>query len=150
MAYTTKKYILFGGDYNPNQWDEATLRQDMIYFREAKINTVVLPVFSWAKLEPSEGQYNFGWLDHILDVLEENGIGYILATPTGAQPAWMSRKYPESSATTAKNTGNVRRPLPLQWRSDIGTERDSKAGMLRMSTALPATAKTARRNSGTG
>ncbi len=95
MAYTTKKYILFGGDYNPNQWDEATLRQDMIYFREAKINTVVLPVFSWAKLEPSEGQYNFGWLDHILDVLEENGIGYILATPTGAQPAWMSRKYPE-------------------------------------------------------
>ncbi len=74
MAYTTKKYILFGGDYNPNQWDEATLRQDMIYFREAKINTVVLPVFSWAKLEPSEGQYNFGWLDHILDVLEENGI----------------------------------------------------------------------------
>ena len=51
MAYTTKKYILFGGDYNPNQWDEATLRQDMIYFREAKINTVVLPVFSWAKLE---------------------------------------------------------------------------------------------------
>lgn len=95
MSYVIKDHILFGGDYNPNQWDDATMQKDMIYFREARINTVILPVFSWAKLEPHEGQYCFDWLDHILDVLDENGIGYILATPTGAQPAWMSQKYPE-------------------------------------------------------
>ncbi|WP_130837627.1 beta-galactosidase [Lachnoclostridium sp. Marseille-P6806] len=95
MSYEKRPYILFGGDYNPDQWDERTIAQDMKYFREAHINTVILPVFSWASLEPSEGQYEFGRLDHILDVLEENRLHYILATPTSAQPAWMSRKYPE-------------------------------------------------------
>jgi beta-galactosidase len=53
--------IFYGGDYNPDQWDAETIRQDMIYFKEAGINLVTLPVFSWAKLEPDEGVYDFGW-----------------------------------------------------------------------------------------
>ena len=87
--------IYFGGDYNPDQWDENTIDQDMRLFRKAHINLVTLPVFSWAKLEPEEGVYDFGWLDRIMDKLAENGIGVNLATPTVAQPAWLSRKYPE-------------------------------------------------------
>ena len=54
-----------------------------------------LTVFSWAKLEPAEGEYHFEWLDHILDVIWSHGIHVCLATPTTAQPAWLSRKYPE-------------------------------------------------------
>ena len=87
--------IYFGGDYNPDQWDEKTIDEDMRLFRKAHINLVTLPVFSWAKLEPEEGVYDFGWLDRIMDKLAENGIGVNLATPTVAQPAWLSRKYPE-------------------------------------------------------
>lgn len=30
-----------------------------------------------------------------MDKLAENGINVILATPSGARPAWMSAKYPE-------------------------------------------------------
>lgn len=88
-------FILYGGDYNPDQWDEKTIDEDMRLFKQAGINLVTLPVFSWAKLEPEEGVYNFEWLDHILEKLWENRIYVILATPTTAQPAWMSRKYPE-------------------------------------------------------
>lgn len=88
-------FIWYGGDYNPDQWDEATLEQDLNYFKEAEINLVTLPVFSWAKLEPEEGRYCFEWLDRILNRLWENGIYTVLATPTTAQPAWMSKKYPE-------------------------------------------------------
>ncbi len=91
----SRPYILFGGDYNPDQWDEATIRQDMEYFHEAGVNTVTLPVFSWAKLEPSEGKYCFEWLDRIIDILDENKLSYFLATPTSAQPAWLSHQYPE-------------------------------------------------------
>ena len=40
--------IYYGGDYNPDQWDEATIDEDMRLFREAGINLVTLPVFSWA------------------------------------------------------------------------------------------------------
>lgn len=85
----------FGGDYNPEQWDENTLREDMRLFREAHINLLTLPVFAWAKLEPQEGVYDFAWLDHILDIIADNGMHVNLATPTVAQPAWMSHRYPE-------------------------------------------------------
>ena len=46
-------------------------------------------------LEPEEGVYNFEWLDKLLDKLYENGIAAILATPSGARPAWLAQKYPE-------------------------------------------------------
>lgn len=87
--------IYYGGDYNPDQWDEATIDEDMRLFKKANINLVVLPVFSWAKLEPEEGVYNFGWLDKLMDKFAENDLKVALATPTTAQPAWLSRKYPE-------------------------------------------------------
>ena len=61
-------FILYGGDYNPDQWDEKTVDRDMELFKKAGINLLTLPVFSWAKLEPREGVYDFSWLDHILAV----------------------------------------------------------------------------------
>ncbi len=87
--------VYYGGDYNPDQWDEATIDEDMRLFKEANINLVVLPVFSWAKLEPQEGVYNFEWLDKLMDKFAENDLKVALATPTTAQPAWLSKKYPE-------------------------------------------------------
>lgn len=87
--------IYYGGDYNPDQWDEATIAEDMRLFKKAGINLLTLPVFSWAKLEPDEGVYNFEWLDKIIDQIWANGIYVCLATPTTAQPAWLSTRYPE-------------------------------------------------------
>lgn len=87
--------IYYGGDYNPDQWDDQTIEEDMRLFKKAGINLLTLPVFSWAKLEPEEGVYEFGWLDRILDKIWENGIHVCLATPTTAQPAWLSTRYPE-------------------------------------------------------
>ncbi len=87
--------VLLGGDYNPDQWDMETIERDMELFKEANINVLTLPVFSWTKLEPEEGRYCFEWLDEIIDIIEENGFHFFLATPTAAPPAWMSLKYPE-------------------------------------------------------
>lgn len=91
------EYLLHGGDYNPEQWLDMpeVLETDIVRFREAKINTVTLGVFSWAKLEPREGEYSFAWLEKIIDRLYENGIGVILATPSGARPHWLADRYPE-------------------------------------------------------
>lgn len=89
------KKIYYGGDYNPEQWDEATIEEDIRLFKKAEINLVTLSVFSWAKLEPDEGIYEFEWLDKLMDRFAENGISVCLATPTTAQPAWMSARYPE-------------------------------------------------------
>lgn len=87
--------IYYGGDYNPDQWDDRTIEEDMRLFKKAGINLLTLPVFSWAKLEPDEGVYDFEWLDRIIDKIWEAGIHVCLATPTTAQPAWLSTRYPE-------------------------------------------------------
>lgn len=91
--WTDKVY--YGGDYNPDQWDKETILEDIRLFKKAGINMVTLPVFSWAKLEPEEGVYQFEWLDELMTLFSENKIYVCLATPTVAQPAWMSAKYPE-------------------------------------------------------
>ena len=89
--------LLHGGDYNPEQWlyDPCVLETDIEYFKKAHINEVTLGIFSWAMLEPEEEQYDFGWMETIINRLYENGISVILATPSGARPKWMSDKYPE-------------------------------------------------------
>lgn len=87
--------IYYGGDYNPEQWDDAVIDKDMELFEQAGINLLTLPVFSWAKLEPEENVYDFGWLDRIIEKIWSHGIYLCLATPTSAQPAWLSRRYPE-------------------------------------------------------
>lgn len=87
--------ILYGGDYNPDQWGEAEFEEDLRQMKVHRVNTATLPVFSWAKLQPGEDTFDFEWLDTILDRLQENRIRVIMATPTAAQPAWMSKKYPD-------------------------------------------------------
>ena len=57
--------IYYGGDYNPDQWEESVVEEDLRLFRKSGINLVTLPVFSWAKLEPDEGVYAFEWLDDL-------------------------------------------------------------------------------------
>lgn len=87
--------IIYGGDYNPEQWPEEIWAEDMRLLKEAHIDTVTLNVFSWAALQPSEEEYDFEKLDKIMDMVRDNGLRVILATSTGAHPAWMARKYPE-------------------------------------------------------
>ncbi len=93
--------IAYGGDYNPEQWDEATWEEDMRLFKLAHIDTVTLNVFSWAALQPSENEYNFEKLDRIMKMVHDNGLKVVLATSTAAHPAWMARKYPEILRTEA-------------------------------------------------
>ncbi len=87
--------ILYGGDYNPNQWPREIWVEDMDLFKKAGINSATVNVFSWAKLQPDENTYDFSELDDIIAMLSENGIDIVLATATGAMPAWMAKKYPE-------------------------------------------------------
>lgn len=86
--------MYYGGDYNPDQWPEEVWNEDMRLFKLAGINIVTLPVFSWARLQPSEDTYDLGWLDRVIDLVWKNGIHICLATSTAVQPAWMSLKYP--------------------------------------------------------
>ncbi len=88
-------HFLHGGDYNPDQWPEEVWLEDMRLMKLANCNTMSVGIFAWTRLEPEEGRYEFGWLDRVMDLLAENGGYAVLATPSGARPAWLSKKYPE-------------------------------------------------------
>ncbi len=87
--------ILYGGDYNPNQWPREIWDQDMDLFRKAGINSATVNVFSWAKIQPDEETYDFSQLDEIIDMLSREDYDIVLATSTGAMPAWLVKRYPE-------------------------------------------------------
>ncbi|WP_314308186.1 beta-galactosidase [Actinomyces johnsonii] len=86
----------YGGDYNPEQWDEATFAEDLELMAEAGVNLVSLGIFSWARLEPREGSYELDWLVEIVGRLHDAGIAVDLATATASPPAWMATDHPES------------------------------------------------------
>lgn len=95
--YSNEKRLLHGGDYNPDQWLDYPdiLKDDLRLMKLANVNTMTVGIFAWSALEPTEGNYNFEWLDKIIDDVYNQGGRVILATPSGARPAWMSEKYPE-------------------------------------------------------
>ncbi|MDN5688940.1 MAG: beta-galactosidase, partial [Brachybacterium sp.] len=88
--------LLFGGDYNPEQWPREIWREDIELMRRARVNTVTLGVFSWSRLEPSEGVYELGWLDEAIELLTAAGIGFFLSTPTASPPPWFTLAHPDA------------------------------------------------------
>ncbi|GHH29384.1 beta-galactosidase [Lentzea cavernae] len=96
--------LAFGGDYNPEQWDEEVWKEDDALMREAGVNLATVGVFSWALLEPEEGRYDFAWLDAHLDRLHANGVHVDLATPTASPPPWFTLAHPDALPVTPDGT----------------------------------------------
>ena len=96
--------IQYGGDYNPEQWPLATRIEDVELMQQAGVTLVSVGIFSWAQLEPREGEFDFGWLDDILDRLHAAGIKVTLATATASPPPWLTRKHPEFLPVLADGT----------------------------------------------
>ncbi|MEV5870560.1 beta-galactosidase [Streptomyces tendae] len=96
LSDVTGRRILYGGDYNPEQWPEETWPEDIRLMKAAGVNSATLGVFSWSRLEPRPGVHDFGWLDRLLDLLHEAGIGVVLATPTASPPPWLGHLHPDT------------------------------------------------------
>jgi beta-galactosidase len=96
LGDATRGRILFGGDYNPEQWPEETWADDVRLMRDAGVNSVTVGVFSWARIEPRPGVRDFGWLDRLTELLHGHGVGVVLATPTASPPPWMGVRHPDT------------------------------------------------------
>lgn len=96
--------LSYGGDYNPEQWSRDIRLEDIQLMQQAGVKALSVGIFSWSWLEPSEGQYDFDWLDEIMDNLAAAGIKVALATATAAPPAWLVHKHPEILPVTADGT----------------------------------------------
>ena len=122
----------FGADYNPEQWPREVWDDDVRAMREAGVTIVSLAIFSWARIEPAAGEYDFAWLDESMDLLHANGILVDLATATASPPPWLTSAYP--SILPVDVHGNTIWPGGRQhWRPTSPIFRDHA---LRLVTAL--------------
>ncbi|MHA7984291.1 beta-galactosidase [Rathayibacter sp. CAU 1779] len=87
--------LAYGGDYNPEQWDEAIWHEDVRLMREAGVTLVTVGVFAWSALQPEPDRWTFDWLDRVLDLLGENEIAVDLATATASTPSWVTTSHPD-------------------------------------------------------
>ncbi|NQX10765.1 beta-galactosidase [Microbacteriaceae bacterium VKM Ac-2855] len=87
--------MYYGGDYNPEQWPEIVWPEDARLMREAGVTMVSLGIFTWSRIQPAEGVFDFEWLDTVIGLLHENGIGVDLATATASPPPWATAAYPQ-------------------------------------------------------
>lgn len=107
--------ISYGADYNPEQWSPDVWREDMRLMAEANVDVVSVGIFSWARLQPGPDEWDFAWLDTVMDLLAEAGIGADLATATASPPAWLVHRHPEILPVTAE--GHILSPGGRQhWR----------------------------------
>jgi beta-galactosidase len=96
----TMDRIWYGGDYNPEQWPRDVWDDDVRLMRRAGVTVATVGVFSWARLEPRDGEFDFEWLDDVLDRLHTGGVRVDLATATASPPPWLALAHPEMLPVT--------------------------------------------------
>lgn len=94
-AYADQPPILLGAAWYPEQWPESQWDTDLSRMEAAHIHLVRVAEFAWSTMEPSEGNYQFDWLERAIALAGKHHICVVLGTPTAAPPAWMTTKYPE-------------------------------------------------------
>ena len=102
--FNDKNLTLTGVYYYPEHWDESQWERDMKKIKEMGFEFVHFAEFAWAQLEPSEGIYDFAWLDRAVALADRNGLKVVMCTSTATPPVWLSRKYPEILLTRENGT----------------------------------------------
>ena len=81
--------------YYPEHWPADRWSIDAQQMREAGISIVRIAEFAWALMEPSQGNFDWGWLDEAIQVLTSEDHEIVLCTPTAAPPAWLIEAHPD-------------------------------------------------------
>jgi beta-galactosidase len=88
--------ILMGAAWYPEQWPEPRWEEDLRLMEAANLKVVRIAEFAWSRMEPSEGHYDFDWLERAINLAAKHHIASVLGTPTATPPAWLTQKYPDT------------------------------------------------------
>ncbi|MGD9556168.1 MAG: beta-galactosidase [Mangrovibacterium sp.] len=95
--------ILYGVAYYHEYMPTDRLDRDIKLMKDAGISVVRVGESTWSLFEPREGDFEFDWMDRIIDKMHQAGIKVILGTPTYSIPAWLWHKHPEVLLTYQKD-----------------------------------------------
>jgi len=91
---------LYGAAYYSEYTPTDRLDEDIRLMKEAGLTVVRVGESTWSLFEPQDGQFEFGWMDRILDKMHQAGIKVILGTPTYSIPSWLAQEHPEVLSQT--------------------------------------------------
>ena len=81
--------------YYPEAWPASQWPRDMANIRKLGLEFVHMGEFAWAFMEPTEGNFDFAWLDQNIELAAAQGLKVVLCTPTPTPPIWLTAKHPE-------------------------------------------------------
>ena len=84
-----------GSCYYPEHWPEDQWQKDAEDMITSGLSWVRIGEFSWSRIEPEEGDYNFQWLDRAISILGSAGLNVVMSTPTATPPRWVVDKWPD-------------------------------------------------------
>lgn len=85
----------YGCAWYPEHWTEKEWERDLSLMREANMTVVRICEFAWSRMEPTDGAFDFSWVDSAIAVAQKHGLSVVLGTPSAAPPAWMTSAHPE-------------------------------------------------------
>ena len=88
--------IKIGVDYYPEQWDRTMWEKDAAAMETLGVQTVRIAEFSWCRMEPQDGEFDFVWLDEVIQILNAHHLEVILGTPTNCPPMWLYHDHPDT------------------------------------------------------
>lgn len=69
--FRDEELITTGIYYYPEHWNENQWERDIRKIADMGYSFVHLAEFAWSQLEPEEGQFNFAWLDKVVNLCEK-------------------------------------------------------------------------------
>ncbi|MDN3445627.1 beta-galactosidase [Microbacterium sp. APC 3901] len=87
--------LVFGCDYNPEQWDRSVWPDDVRLMQQAGVGLVAINIFGWSSINPAQGVWDFTALDEIIALLHDGGISINLGTGTASPAPWLTAQHPE-------------------------------------------------------
>ncbi|WP_052343407.1 beta-galactosidase [Saccharicrinis fermentans] len=93
--FPKKDLMSVGVYYYPEHWSPDQWERDVKNIAKHGFEFIHMAEFAWAQMEPTERQFDFSWLDRMVELAEANGLKIILGTPTACPPVWLGEKYPD-------------------------------------------------------
>ncbi len=91
--------VLYGAayynEYMPADLQPGRLEKNIDLMKGPGIWVVRMGESTWSLREPSDGVFEYAWMDRVVNAIDKAGIKVIMGTPTYSMPTWMAKAHPE-------------------------------------------------------
>ena len=99
--------LYVGANYHPHDDKNIEkIKKDIDLMKAAGFTSVRMGHLAWDSYEPSEGKFDFGWFDKVMNMMNQAGIKVLLDIAIRPAPIWLHHKFP--SIDTVDANGDVR------------------------------------------